>query len=205
MNDLFCLFFLRKRCTCLYAKSLESCPALQPYGLQPTRLLCPWDSPGKNTGVGCCTLFQWIFPTQGSNLHLLHLLHWQVGSLLPVAIGKPQERCEIMKKCILVLSVWQKKEKVKEEDKRRQSTEMNELCPTQWLEHSARGTLGHRDPENTHYWQDLSWWKPNWTRTWVFQLQAQCCHSLAVWPLENHFLHLQKEGVTWFLSSPGLR
>ena len=27
--------------------------SLQPHGLQPTRLLCPWDSPGKNTGVGC--------------------------------------------------------------------------------------------------------------------------------------------------------
>ena len=26
--------------------------SLRPYGLQPTRLLCPWDSPGKNTGVG---------------------------------------------------------------------------------------------------------------------------------------------------------
>ena len=31
------------------AKSLQSCPTLQ----QPTRLPCPWDSPGKNTGVGC--------------------------------------------------------------------------------------------------------------------------------------------------------
>ena len=30
--------------------------SLQPHGLQPTRLLCPWDSPGKNTGVGCHTL-----------------------------------------------------------------------------------------------------------------------------------------------------
>ena len=30
----------------------------QPHGLQPTRLLCPWDSPGKNTGVGCHFLFQ---------------------------------------------------------------------------------------------------------------------------------------------------
>ena len=35
----------------------------------------------KNTGVGCHALLQGIFPTQGSNLHLLHLLHWQVGSL----------------------------------------------------------------------------------------------------------------------------
>ena len=44
-------------------------------------LLCPWDSPGKNTGVGCHFLLQGIFPAQGSNLHLLHLLHWQADSL----------------------------------------------------------------------------------------------------------------------------
>ena len=31
-------------------------------------LLCPWDSPGKNTEVGCHALLQGIFPTQGSNL-----------------------------------------------------------------------------------------------------------------------------------------
>jgi len=36
------------------------------------RLLCPWNSPGKNTGVGCHSLFQGIFPTHGSNLGLLH-------------------------------------------------------------------------------------------------------------------------------------
>ena len=35
--------------------------------LYPTRLLCPWNSPGKNTGVGCHFLLQGIFPTQGSN------------------------------------------------------------------------------------------------------------------------------------------
>ena len=40
----------------------------------PTRVLCPWDSPGKNTGVGCHALLQGIFPIQESNLHLLHLL-----------------------------------------------------------------------------------------------------------------------------------
>ena len=32
-----------------------------------TRLLCPWDSPGKNTRVGCHALLQGIFPTQGLN------------------------------------------------------------------------------------------------------------------------------------------
>ena len=36
--------------------------------LQPARLLCIWDSPGKNTGVGCHALLQGIFPTQESNL-----------------------------------------------------------------------------------------------------------------------------------------
>ena len=46
-----------------------SCPvmsnSLWPHGLQPAQLLCPWDSPGKNTGVGCQALLQGIFPTQG--------------------------------------------------------------------------------------------------------------------------------------------
>ena len=42
---------------------------LQPTSsLQPARLLCPWDSSGRNTGVGC----HGIFLVQGSNLHLLH-------------------------------------------------------------------------------------------------------------------------------------
>ena len=47
-------------------------------GLQPTRLLCPWDFPGKNTGEGCHFLLQGSFPTQGSNLCLLH---WQEDAL----------------------------------------------------------------------------------------------------------------------------
>ena len=55
----------------------QSCPTLQPRGLGPTRLLCPWHFPGKNTGVGCHFLLQGVFLTQGSNLHLLH---WQLDS-----------------------------------------------------------------------------------------------------------------------------
>ena len=46
--------------------------SLKPYGLQPTRLLCPWNYPGKNTGVGSHSLLQEIFPTQGSNLDFRH-------------------------------------------------------------------------------------------------------------------------------------
>ena len=45
---------------------------------QPTRLLCPWDSPGKNTGVDRHALLQGIFLTRGSNLPLLP---WRAGSL----------------------------------------------------------------------------------------------------------------------------
>ena len=40
------------------AKSHQSCPTLQPHKRQPTRLPRPWDSPGKNTGVGCHFLLQ---------------------------------------------------------------------------------------------------------------------------------------------------
>ena len=40
--------------------------------------LCPWDSPGKNTGVGCHFLLQGIFRTQGLNPRLLH---WQADFL----------------------------------------------------------------------------------------------------------------------------
>ena len=40
------------------AKSRQSCPTLRPHRRQPTRLLCPWDSPGKNPGVGCHFLLQ---------------------------------------------------------------------------------------------------------------------------------------------------
>ena len=40
-----------------------------------------WDSPDKNTGAGCHALLQGIFPNQGSNSRLLHLLHWREDSL----------------------------------------------------------------------------------------------------------------------------
>ena len=43
----------------------QSCPTLCDF--EPTKLLCPWDSPGKNTGVGCLALLQGIFPVQGLN------------------------------------------------------------------------------------------------------------------------------------------
>ena len=74
-------------CACKVASVVSD--FLQPYELQSGRLLCPWDSPGKDTRVGCHAFLQGIFLTQGSNLHLLHLLHWQAGSLPLSPPGKP--------------------------------------------------------------------------------------------------------------------
>ena len=62
-------------------ESLSRSNSLRPHGLQPARLLCPWDSPGKNAGVGCHLLLQGIFPVEGLNLRLWHHLHWQADSL----------------------------------------------------------------------------------------------------------------------------
>ena len=73
---------------CAHAQSCLT--LLQPHGLQPNRLLWPWDFPGKNTGVGCHLLLQGIFLTQGSNLRLLH---WQVDSL-------PLSHQEILYVCV---------------------------------------------------------------------------------------------------------
>ena len=60
--------------------------SLQSHRLKPTRLLCPWDSPGKNTRVGSHSLLQEIILTQGLNLGLLY---WKAGSLPSQPPGKP--------------------------------------------------------------------------------------------------------------------
>ena len=53
-------------CACVLSHSVMSI-SLQALGLCPARLLCPWDSPGKNTGVGCHFLLQGILFTEGLN------------------------------------------------------------------------------------------------------------------------------------------
>ena len=53
------------------------------HGLKPLRLLCPWDSPGKNSGVGCHFLLQGIFLTQELNIPT-----WQADSLPSELPGK---------------------------------------------------------------------------------------------------------------------
>ena len=70
-------------------RCVQSCLALLPHTLQLARFLCPWNVPGKNSGVGCHFLLQGIFPTQGSNPLLLGLLHRQVDSLPLAPPGSP--------------------------------------------------------------------------------------------------------------------
>ena len=62
-------------CVRMYSVTSVLSASLWPWGLCSTRPLCPWNSPGKNTGVGYHALLQRIFPTQGLNLHHLCLSH----------------------------------------------------------------------------------------------------------------------------------
>ena len=78
---------------CVWSRSVIS--TLGSYGLQSIRLLCPWDFPGKNTGVGSHSLLQANFLTQGSNPCLLCLLHWQVDSCAMSHLGSPDTMNEL--------------------------------------------------------------------------------------------------------------
>ena len=89
-----CYIFFLDQSLDLHGKSLISCVCMLSHfshvwlcaSVVPDSLfLCPRDSLGKNTGVDCHALLQGIFPTQGLNLRLLCLLHWQAGSL-PLAL-----------------------------------------------------------------------------------------------------------------------
>ena len=74
-----------------YVVSDSSWPRRQ----QPTRLFCPWDSPGKNTGVGCHFLLQEIFPTQELNPGLPHCRQTQADALTSEPPGSPKPSSNI--------------------------------------------------------------------------------------------------------------
>ena len=83
-------FYSGNNSACMHAKSLKSCPTLcDPMDCSPPGSSVHGDSLGKNTGVAYHALLQGIFLTQGSNPHLLHLLHWQAGSLPLAPPRKP--------------------------------------------------------------------------------------------------------------------
>ena len=68
------------------AKSLQSCPTLCDPRWQPTRLPHPWDSPGKNTGVGCHLLLQCM---------------------------KMKGESEVAQSCLTPLTAWEGKDEMK--------------------------------------------------------------------------------------------
>ena len=77
--------------------------------LQPARLLCPWHTPGKNTGMGCHFLLQGIFPTQETNPGLLHCWQRLLPSGRPWAIREVQKRelpCESESHVRLFVTPW---------------------------------------------------------------------------------------------------
>ena len=82
--------FLKPRCACACVPICSVMSDSVTLWTVPTRLLSPWNSPGKNTEVGSHSLLQEIFPTQGSNPCLFHLLHWQANSLTLVPLWKRQ-------------------------------------------------------------------------------------------------------------------
>ena len=72
-------------CVPLFHDSMDCSPLL-------STLFCPWNSPGKDTGVGCHSLLQGTFPTQGSNPDLLH---WQADSLPLSYQGSPETKSHL--------------------------------------------------------------------------------------------------------------
>ena len=105
--------------------------SLRPGGLWPTRLLRPWDFPGKSSGVGYHFLLQGIFPTQGSNPGL----HWRASSLLSEPPGKPTlsrripEVRKLLLFCVLILSSLNLAQESRTQTSICQS-EVAQSCPT---------------------------------------------------------------------------
>ena len=107
-NFFFFFFFTVCKHACMFSHSVVSDSVA--HGLWPSRLLCPQDFLGKNTGMGCHFLLQGLFLSQGSNLHLLHqqvdsllLSHWGSSQLLAVA---RRMCCCFSCRCIFPVSAW---------------------------------------------------------------------------------------------------
>ena len=99
------LWSVEKLSSMKLVKVAQSYPTLcNPMGCGPPRLLCPWDSSGKNTGMGCLSLLQGIFPTQGLNpghlrcMQILYHLSHQDSPMKPVPGAKKIGDCCVKEK-----------------------------------------------------------------------------------------------------------
>ena len=102
------------------------------HGPWPSRFLCPWDFPGKNTGVGWDALLQGVFLMQGLNPHLLCLLH--CGFFTSEPLGKPN--------FMYTLAQFLKTEKKKNKQKRSLFCNILPVLWTYWLTRTAVLTGG---------------------------------------------------------------
>ena len=84
-KNLLMRLILGKHNMCMYYVASIMSDSLKPYGLYPTKLLCPWDSPGRNTEVGCHALQKEIFLTKGLN----HVTPALQADSLRLSLGKP--------------------------------------------------------------------------------------------------------------------
>ena len=76
-------------CACMCLQSERECRSVLSDSLRPHGRYSPWDSPGKNTGVGCHALLQGIFPNQGSRS--LMSPNWRVDCLPLAPAGKSKQ------------------------------------------------------------------------------------------------------------------
>ena len=77
--------------------------AVRPHRLQPTRLPRPWDSPGKNTGVGCHFLLQGIFPTCQASLSITN--SWSLLKLMSIESVMPSSYLILCRPLLLPPSI----------------------------------------------------------------------------------------------------
>ena len=81
-----------------------------PSGLWPGSLLCPWNSPGKNAGVGCHSLLQWIFLTQGLNpifcIASRFFTIWATRETQRKVIGKETEKNAYLHRLLLCHQIY---------------------------------------------------------------------------------------------------
>ena len=99
--------FLKMFIVCVCAKSLVISTSLWFYGPQPARLLCPWDSPGKNTGVDCHVILQGIFLTRDQT-HISYI-SCSIGRQVFLITSTTGKAKKMFTKTLKIWRLWQEK------------------------------------------------------------------------------------------------
>ena len=164
---------------CVNAKSLQSCPTLY----DPRDCSFPGSSVHGilQARAGCKALFQGIFPTHGSNLHLSGLPHWQAGSLILAPPGKPQQwPCNDE-----LLHAFAFREKMKFLSRglyfsrcKGEREELTSDSSSRWYgESTLQGWLNLLYYVRLHGWNKI--YRVVWIRGWALWCQSMYCSDLA--------------------------